>query len=474
MSHSPLLGLVVNPDSDLPIYEQVYNSLRSRMIDGRLLSGDCLPPTRKLAEELGVSRTTIVMAYNQLVAEGFANSRRGSGVYVSDIGTIEGIQVPEIRQTTSNGVTTNDSQKPFTPGIPDSRLFPYRQWAKCIARVARSNPEALVQMDDKFGDWQLRSQICRYLAEWRGVHASPEQVLITAGAIDALEICVRTLTEAGDILALEDPGYLPLREFVTALGIPAANLEMDQQGGIPPEQVRGTSNPKLVVLTPSSQFPLGGAMPQARRNAFLEWAALSNSWIIEDDYDSEFRYSGRPIPAMAGLDKFERTLYVGSFSKVFYNNLRMGFVVMPPSLIEKFSDTPHRFGSKASVMPQRPLAEFIEQGDYYRHIRRVRRIYADRRRAFLELLQTHLGTLVTFEDHRAGMQIAIRLPYSLKDTVISKEASKTGIHCPALSTYYSTLPPQNGLLMGFCGYTFQEMDNAMEKLKKIIQSEQDK
>ena len=347
-------------------------------------------------------------------------------------------------------------------------VFPYQQWAKCVARVARTSPESLIQVDSPFGDRELRSQICRYLAEWRGLQAEPEQVLITAGAIEALEICVRAMARPGDRLALEDPGYPPLRAFVESLGIPVYRLEMDQQGGLPPTQDNSESHPKLVVLTPSSQFPLGGALPQSRRNAFVAWAAQAGSWIIEDDYDSEFRYAGRPIPAMTGLDRVGRTVYVGSFSKVFSNGLRMGFVVIPPNLIEGFSETLQRFGSKASVAPQRPLAEFILQGNYYRHIRRVRRIYADRRRAFLEILQTHLGNLVSFDDHRAGMLIAVRLPDNLKDTMISKAAAKAGISCPALSTYYQQLPPQNGLLMGFCGYTFEEMSEAMERLKNII------
>lgn len=201
----------------------------------------------------------------------------------------------------------------------------------------------------------------------------------------------------------------------------------------------------------------------------LSWAADTHSWIIEDDYHSEFRYTGRPFPALACLDTQGRTLYIGSFAKVFSNGLRLGFIVMPAGLISRFADSLRRFGSKASVTPQRPLALFMKSGDYYRHIRRVRKIYSERRRHFIELLKTHLGDYASFDDHRTGMQIAVKLPDKLKDTEIVAAAAGQGVSCcTALSNYNAKDSGLNGLLMGFCGYTKEEMSNAMERLRRVI------
>jgi GntR family transcriptional regulator/MocR family aminotransferase len=468
----PLLGLGISSDSAVPLFVQVYEALRERIVSTQLKPAERLPPSRKLAEELGVSRSTVITAYEQLIAEGFAYARSGSGVYVSEIGEIEQVENKKACKTIASAATASSSKlQPFHPGNPDTRLFPYRQWGKCIAQIARTQAESLVMSNDLFGDPELRREICRYLAEWRGLRAEPSQVLITAGASEALEHCIRSLMQHEERIFLEDPCYPPLRSFVENLKMPISELKMDSQGARPPNLNKKSSDQSLVILTPSSQFPLGGAMPQARRNAFIAWAKQQNSWIIEDDYDSEFRYSGRPIPSLAGLDSNQRTLYIGSFSKIFSHGIRMGFVVMPPALIPLFVTNLKKFGSKASLMPQRPLALFMQNGEYFRHIRRVRRIYAERRQVFINLLQTHLGELATFEDHKAGMHIAVKLPSTLNDKELSIRLAQQGITCHALSSYYATSSAQNGLLMGFCSFTETEMEQAMIKLKQVIDSE---
>jgi GntR family transcriptional regulator / MocR family aminotransferase len=468
----PLLGLEISSDSPVPLFVQVYDALRERIVSTQLKPAERLPPSRRLAEELGVSRSTVITAYEQLIAEGFAYARSGSGVYVSEIGEIEQLKSSKIPSKIASLTSIHSNKlQPFHPGNPDSRLFPYRQWSKCIAQVARTQAKSLVISHDHFGDHELRREICRYLAEWRSLSAEPSQVLITAGASEALEHCIRSLIRQDDRVFLEDPCYPPLRSFVENLNLPVSELDMDNQGALPPAIDNNTSKLKLVILTPSSQFPLGGAMPQARRNAFIAWAKQTDGWIIEDDYDSEFRYSGRPIPSLAGLDANQKTIYIGSFSKIFSSGLHMGFVVIPEALIPLFIDNIKKFGSKASIMPQRPLALFMRHGEYYRHIRRVRRIYAERRQVFINLLQTHLGELITFEDHKAGMHIAVRLPSFLKDSEVSEKLAQHGITCHALSSYYASSSAQNGLLMGFCSFTESEMEQAMIKLKQVIDSE---
>lgn len=467
MAETPLLSLKLDSQgeetrSGQTLSAGIYAALRERIVSGQLLPASRLPPSRKLAEELGVSRGTVVIAYEQLMAEGFAEGRTGSGVYVSQIGEVENIAAnPGGPAGEHQAFSQTDHPRPFLPGQLDTRLFPYRDWARCVARVSRMSPQALINTDDAFGDTLLREQIRRYLYDWRGLSTSAAQILITAGAMEGLELCAKTLIHDKGSLWLENPGYPPLRNFADSMKIPIHWLERDAQGSLPPVVDEGAESPNLAVLTPSSQFPLGGAMPLARRNAFISWAATSDAWIIEDDYDSEFRYAGRPIPALAGLDQQQRTIYVGSFAKVFSNGLRLGFLVIPNDLVEPFRETLKRFGSKASAMPQRPLALFMQGGEYYRHIRRVRRIYSERRAQFIELLRTHLGNWVEFDDHKAGMHITVRLPEHLPDHFIAKEAAKMGVTCVPLSGYYAGEEGGNGLVLGFCAYTPEEMESAM-------------
>jgi len=463
------MGLRFAPDAAIPLFEQVYDALRARIVSGQLAAGNRLPPSRKLAEDLGVSRTTVVTAYDQLIAEGFARGRPGSGVYVSETGEVElEPSSGEPDQVGPDPAASPYPLKPFQPGLADMRLFPYRQWARCFARVARTDPKALLTNDDPFGDYLLRLEICRYLAEWRGLKATPEQVMVTAGSADAVERCLQTLAAPDDRIGLEDPGYAPLRLVVRSRGQQTSWLATDSDGTIPPTVTSRSPSPAMVVLTPSSQYPLGGAMPRRRRNEFLSWAEQNDAWIVEDDYDSEFRYAGRPIPALASLDGHGRTLYIGSFAKVFSSGLRLGFLVAPPTLVARFSETLRRYGAKASITPQRALALFMQDGEFYRHIRRVRRIYADRRTILIALLREHLDDYISFEDHRAGMQIAVTLPQNCDDKEISALAASRGIICPALSSYFATNPARKGMLLGFCGFAAEEMEASMVGLRAVL------
>ena len=476
MADAPPLGLKLDPGTSTPLFAQIYEALRRRIISGQLGTGYRLPASRNLAQELGVSRATVVAAYDQLMAEGFAQGRRGAGVYVSDIGEVEIDQASHTPVAALPDVTSPPSPpiRPFQPGRPDMRLFPYRQWARCFSRVARSDPQALVVGSDPFGDLHLRTAIVRYLADWRGLNVSPQQILITAGSVDALEICLRTLASPGDFIALEDPGYAPLRSLIGSLGMRPRWLELDAHGACLPDIGAGVKTPVLAMLTPSSQFPLGGAMPTKRRVEFLSWAQRTDSWIVEDDYDSEFRYAGRPIPALASFeprfDQGGRTLYLGSFSKVFTDSLRLGFLVVPMHILERISMSVRAHGTKASIAPQRALALFMENGEFYRHIRRMRRMYGERRSVLVGLLRDQLGHIVSFEDHHAGMQIVVRLAPQFDDVQIAKLAAQRGVTCAALSSYYACEPKVQGLLLGFCGFSPQELKSAVNVLREVLES----
>lgn len=454
---------------DAPVFAQVYEAIRGRIVEGALGEGARLPPSRSLAVELGLSRSTVNAAYDQLVAEGYVEGRQGAGYFVRPMGEVElAPPRPAARPKPPAGreTSTAPAVRPFHPGLPDMRLFPYAQWARQVARTARAAPAALVASADPFGDPELRREIARHIAEWRGVEADPARIVVTAGSGDALEICIRTLAAAGDRVGLEDPGYGALRAFVQSLGLEPVWLDVDGEGACLPAPAGRP--PGMVVLTPSHQFPLGGAMSPARRAAFLAWAAAEGAWIVEDDYDSEFRYSGRPIPAMAGLDGGRRAIYVGSFSKVFSTSLRLGYLVVPEPLVAATGATLRRYGVKASIAAQRPLAEFIRGGEFYRHIRRVRRLYNDRRRALTEALRRELGSLARFADHQAGMLIALDLPAHVDDRAIAAEAAAAGLGPHALSAFHARPTTARGLILGFCAATPEEIEAATPILAEIV------
>jgi len=464
-------AFTLSRESSIPLFTQVCDVLRQNIVDGRLLQGHRLPPSRSLAIDLGVSRTTVVIAYDQLAAEGYIEGRRGSGFFVCPIGQIElDCGNNKAVAVESTAAMLPESRKQVHPGFPDLRLFPYRQWARCMSRVARLTPEALVVADDSFGDIQLRRSIARYMRDWRGIQTSAEQILITAGSIDALEICVRTLAGSGQYVGLENPGYQPLRNIVQSLGMKPVWLSMGDHGLEVPSLKKSQPSPSMTILTPSHQFPLGGAMSPLRRTEFLQWAVKTESWIIEDDYDSEFRYAGSPIQALAGFDSTGRTIYVGTFSKIFSVGLRLGFLVAPPALIPRFSKTLARFGVKAATASQRALASFMDSGEFYRHIRRVRRIYGERRKFLLNTLHEKLGDIVRFEDFAAGMQLLARLPAGYDDQAIVEEASREGVITAALSAHYAQGEIQNGLLLGFCSFTEAEIEASISIIEKIIRS----
>ena len=464
MKHLPWMALSIDRSAPEPVFEQICAEIRRRVISGELAEGTLLPPTRVFATELGVSRSTIVTAYEQLVAEGYLDSRRGSGHRVCALGETELDQTPK-PEPPAEQTETRSGPRPFEGGQPDMRLFPHRQWARAVSRVCRTDPQSMLIGGTPFGNPALRRAIARHVSDWRGIDASPDQIIITAGAADGLGICMHTLTQPGEAVAMENPGYPPMHRFARARQLDPQFLRVDDQGAtLPPE----STSPRLVMLTPSHQYPLGGAMSPSRRLEFLNWAARTDGWIIEDDYDSEFRYAGRPIPAMAGFDRLNRTIYVGSFSKIFSNSLRLGYLIVPAPLRDRFRASLRRFGLRASYMPQQALAEFIDSGEFYRHLRRVRRIYGERRKFLLERLTRDFSGFGHFQDHQAGMQIAFHLAPHLRDTKICADAASQGLTIEALSEFARGEPGYNGLILGFCGYSIDELDPGLATLLEIL------
>jgi GntR family transcriptional regulator/MocR family aminotransferase len=458
--------------STQPLFVQLCDQIRQRIVSGQIDTRLRLPPSRNLATELDISRSTVVTAYEQLVAEGYIEGRRGSGYYIRELAGSDypGRQVH--KPLTEEPAYLPAGGSPLThPGYPDNRLFPYRRWARSLARSARLSPRAMIVSESPFGDSHLRQSIANYLADWRGLDIQAQQVMVTAGSVDALETCIRTLTSPGDVIGLENPGYLPLRNLVKNQGMRIEWLRVGANGAELPSQSRHKPSPRLAVVTPSHQFPLGGAMPANRRREYQQWANTNAAWIIEDDYDSEFRYAGRPIPALASLEDSDRTIYIGTFSKVFSVSLRLAYLIMPPALIPEFRQTLSSFGVKAALPCQRALADFIDNGELYRHIRRVRRIYADRRKLLLELIEQKLSPYASFQDHQAGMQVAIKLVDGIDDQTIALAAQARQIQVSPLSSHYGGGGAQTGLLLGFCPFDEAEIRTNIDVLTSIIEAQ---
>lgn len=457
--HPVSLALKIDRDSGVSLFEQIYEGLRQRIMGGAIVAGDVLPPTRSFATELGVSRATVLNAYEQLIAEGLVVGQRGAGYRVCADVEITLPVAPKADVPKQVPLYRPDL---FRPGTPDLRLFPHRAWAKTVARLARVAPEEMLGMSPRFGHSELRAAIAQHVAEWRGLHVDPAQVIVTAGASDALEMTLHSLCQVADAVGLEDPGFLPILTFVQSQGLSPVFLRSDAQGALVPDGCRA------VILTPSQQFPLGGSMATARRAEMIAWAHETESWIIEDDYDSEFRYAGRPIPALASLDAHQRTIYIGSFSKIFANGLRLGYVIVPPKIVEAFEATQRRFGPRASLMPQAPLAAFMQTGEFFRHLRRVRRIYGARRKVLMDGLLRDFADVGSFTDHQAGMQIALHLKARFQDREITHRAAERGLGVEALSGYSHRSDGPNGLLLGFCGFDEDQISTGLSVLRNVF------
>ncbi len=465
------LSLGIDPTDPASKTDQIIRALRERIGSGAIRAGGRLPSSRGLAADLGVSRGTVTAAYDQLTAEGFVEARRGAGLFVCpDVAALPGVAAGP--KGAPPPTAADDRRlalpRPLRPGYPDMRLFPYREWGRVLARVARAEPHALTDPMPAFGDPVLRGAIARHVREWRGINADPSRIVVTAGAGEALEIALSALCPQHSRIGLETPGYLRLRGWVARAGHIPHWLPVDGQGAtLPPAE--GAECPRAVILTPSHQFPLGGTMPTARRRSYLRWADAADSLILEDDYDSEFRYAGRPIPALASLDRQDRSVYIGSFAKVFFTGLHLGYLVVPDRHVATVEAALARKGTRASTVAQRPLGRFMEEGGFHRHIRRVRRIYARRRQALVAALRDRLPEGAGFDDHPAGMQLAVHLPVGTDDGTLCRRLADRGVVARPLSPHHGPRHPgPPGLLLGFCGFDEDQIARAIPGLIREI------
>ena len=458
MSDAIFLAIDLDADQSKPLFQQLYEAISQRIRDQVIKAGTRLPASRSYAVEIGVSRATVLAAYDQLIAEGYAESRQGSGVFASDIGTVAAGWIAP-KPAIPSPVPRSAGQKPFDHGVPDMRAFPHRQWAQYVGRVARSESGGLTDRPSLFGDPVLRRAIADHLRDWRGVSVSPEQVVITAGAGDALELVLQSVAQNGAPVALENPGYPVLVQACRMLGNPVQWLAVDGAGAcVSPVPVA------LSVITPSCQFPLGMTMPIARRQAHL----AADGWVVEDDFDSEFRYAGTPVPALMALDQREKVIYLGSFSKVFSSGLRLGYLVFPGPLLDRVQTVLRARGNRASVMPQRVLGRFMEDGAFHRHVRKMRRLYRGRRAVFMDGLATRFQGALRYRDYGAGMSVALKFARPVDETRLAGALQAADLNCPMLSDYCFDGDVQQGMLCGFCAFDAPEILQGLDRLENVL------
>lgn len=450
--------------------QDLYQQLKGAILDGRLRPGEALPATRGLAQTLGVARNTVLDAYRQLTAEGFLEGRAGAGTVVrSDVVAISRRQAPRksalrprelFREPGPSAERQPEIRWDFRIGIPDPALFPWDEWRRRIARGLRRRPREGGYLPAE-GDPRAREAIARHIGLSRSVRASGEDVLLTAGAQQALALIGRALIDPGAVVAIEDPGYLPARRLFESLGARVVPVPVDNEG------LQVESLPReagLVYVTPSHQFPLGMPMSLARRLALLEWSGRTGAAIVEDDYDSEFRFDGRPLEPLQSLDRHGRVLYVGTFSKVLLPALRLGFLVAPGELMPALRQAKALSDWHGDPFPQRALAGLIDDGFFARHLRRIQRRYAERREQLFASVEAHLGNAVEQLPSYAGLHHSLRLRDPSVDACAwAIQAREAGVAVEPLAPYFLG-EGFDGLALGYGGIDPAAIDEGIRRL----------
>jgi GntR family transcriptional regulator/MocR family aminotransferase len=471
-----MLGMIVlERDGVRSLQAQLAVQLKSRIQHGELTAGQRLPSTRDLAAGLNVSRNTVIAAYDTLLTEGYLQSRERSGIFVgraADAFHQNAYSSAHARKTQSppdaGPVMRFRAPSPFRPSQPDVRMFPIRVWNRERARLLRRSTGILnYQSVFSSGLDSLRQIVADYLRDSRGVRCDWREIAITSGSQQALFLLASLLLSHGDRVYMEDPGYLGARLAVRQVGGRIVPLPVDREGICLPLLDRRPVS--LIYVTPSRQFPMGYCMSLARRLELLQFAVRKRTWIVEDDYDAEFRYSSPPLPSLQHLDEHRRVIYVGTFSKVLFPSLRIGYVVLPPRLVEGFNKIKHVSEDHGPLIDQATLASFMESGAFYTHLRRCRRVYAERREAFLHAVNRY-ALPFRFPDTDGGMNLAALIPSVWKDEPISERFRSAGLDIPPLSRY-SIAQNISGFLFGFTAFEPQAIDQSVRTMALAVREE---
>lgn len=467
-------------DRSRALTAQVHEQLKARIHQGQLAAAAQLPTTRALAQALGVSRNTVVRAYEQLQAEGYIEGRTGAGSFVASIQPRPPVSEPPGKhwaqpdtalwsrlQALPHSPRLHGPERAFRHGIPAVDQFPFALWSRLQARFWRRNGAHSLGYADPAGDPRLRSLIAAYLSTSRGVPCSPEQVLITAGAQQAIALCAMALLRPQDRVAVEAPGYRAAALALSLSGNPVLGVPVDGQG-LQVQALQSLRSCRMVYVTPSHQFPKGVAMSLQRRLDLLAWAQANDAFVLEDDYDGEYRYSGAPLSPLAALDKAARVLYIGTFSKLMFPALRLGYLVAPKSWVPLLAHLRGSLDRHGPTADQAVMADFMTEGHFLQHVRRVRRTSRVRRDALFEAWQQHFGERLPLPDVQAGLHACLPLNHLAQEQSLARLASEHGIELARLSVAgaNTALPPVPGLLLGFACVTPAAISAAVKTLKR--------
>jgi GntR family transcriptional regulator/MocR family aminotransferase len=485
----PFIALQLDRRSRVPLQRQLYDEIRTAILSGRLAPGARVPATRVLASDTGTSRNTVSGAFDQLLSEGYLEGKVGSGTYVARMLPEDLLRVtrqpgpsrPVIaraclsrRGRMLGGIPASlrsreiATEQAFRTGLPAFDEFPRALWARLGARLLRHAPSAVLTYGDPAGYRPLRRAIAEYLRAARGVNCSAEQVIVTAGSQQALDLAARLLLDPGDAAWVEDPGYLGARGALRAAGVRSIPVPVDSGGLSVVEGEKRAPEARLACVTPSHQYPLGMTMPLSRRTSLLAWARRHRAWIVEDDYDSEFRYSGRPLQALQGLDPIGCVIYTGTFSKVLFPSLRLGYMVVPESLVDTFVSARALVDRHPPGLEQAIVAEFLAEGHFARHVRRMRTLYAERQEALVLALGRELGGAIEASPAEAGMNLTAWLRGNASDLELSNKAAQVGVVVTPVSAYALEVKPRSGLLLGYAAFTTRQIREGVRKLAQIF------
>lgn len=478
--------IAVDRKAPKALHQQIYDGYRAAIIDGRLPPRQRIPSSRGLASALGVSRFPVLNAYAQLMAEGYLESRVGAGTVVSSslpeqLTSCAPSGVPnEVRRAGRRLVARHsfipdpESSPPwlrgwgaFGVGQVAVDQFPHHIWSSLVVRRSRSTDAKSFHYGDPMGSEALRETLASYLRTARSVRCEAGQVMITSGSQQALEISARVLLDSRSSVCIEEPCYQLARDVFALTGCHLVPVPVDQEGLNVAAGIKRCRKPRTVFVTPSHQFPLGMTMSASRRLRLLDWAQRAGSWIIEDDYDAEYRYESLPIASLQGLDANSRVIYIGTFSKVLFPSLRLGYIVIPPDLVDHFLAMRRAMDLGPPTFYQEVLADFITEGHFARHIRRMRVLYGERRRVLVDSIDKELGSAANVLGDEAGMHLTVTLPNQSHDVKIAELAARQNLRIWPLSPSYLD-EARPGFILGFGSAPTEEIPAAVRKLRRLL------
>ena len=477
--------IAVERNGARPLHRQVYDAFRAMILKRALQPGQQIPSTRTLADELGISRIPVLGAYAQLLAEGYLESRQGAGTFVTaslpdappgirplaanaGAGAIAVASSRASRRVPPDRLPWHTGAGAFSVGQLAYDHFPFRVWSDLVARHARIVSAASMNYPDAMGWLPFREVIATYLRTSRALHCDASQIMVVNGSQQALDLAARVLLDPKSPVWVEEPGYEFLRYALALLGCRPVPVPVDREGLNVAAGIRKCRKARAAFVTPSHQYPLGVTMSAARRLQLLEWAHRAGAWIVEDDYDSEYRYESMPIASLQGLDGGCRVIYIGTFSKTLFPALRLGYLVIPPGLVNRFLAVRRACDLCPPQLYQSVLADFISQGHFARHVRKTRLLYAERRGALVAALQAEFGSELEILGAEAGMHLVMTLPAGSRDEDIAMRAAREGLWLWPLSTAYVGAKARQGFILGFGSTKAADMLRQVRRLRRVV------